>query len=266
MDYIVKNNNIIFSSADFELSETLDCGQAFRWEECDDGYRGIALNRPLTISKHGDEITLHDTSEEDFISFWNNYFDLDTDYGALKKLYSDDETLRLACDFAGGIRLLRQDCWEALISFIISQNNNIPRIKGIISRLCEMFDGFPTAKRLAVLTPDDLSPIRSGFRAKYIIDAAKRVASGEINTDELKTLPIADARVKLMTITGVGPKVAECVLLYGCYRTEAFPVDVWIKRVMTDYYPEGFPQKYKETAGIAQQYLFHYIRKNNNKY
>lgn len=260
MEYNAKKGNIHVFSPDFRLSETLDCGQAFRWEETDKGYKGYALDRYLELSEKGDEIILHNTSEEEFLSFWKNYFDLDTDYTKLKSLYSSDETLKNACNFAGGIRLLRQDFWEALVSFIISQNNNIPRIKKIISSLCEMYGGFPDAKKLCSLSPEDLSPIRAGFRAKYIIDAAKKVTEGEIDESDVRTLPLDQARKKLMTIKGVGPKVADCVLLYGCYRTDAFPVDVWIKRVMADYYPDGFPSEFSETAGIAQQYLFHYIR------
>ena len=141
-----------------------------------------------------------------------------------------------ACKFASGIRLLRQDSWEVLCSFIISQNNNIPRIKGIISRLCEHYQGFPTPQELANENIDSLSFLRAGFRAKYILDASRLVASGELDLDKVAIMPIDDARKALMTIKGVGPKVAECALLFGMYRTEAFPIDVWIKRVLEEYY------------------------------
>ena len=266
MEYRVKNNDIIVREADFDLDETLDCGQAFRWQKIDGigkcAYTGHFLNDALTISQNEDgEFVFHDVSEEDFVGKWVNYFDFETDYSAMKREFSADETLSKACEFAGGIRLLRQDSWECLISFIISQNNNIPRIKGIIGRLCEHYGGkFPSAADLSDETPDSLSYLRSGFRAKYICDAVNRVNSGETDLAEIAAMPIDDARKSLKEIKGVGPKVAECVLLFGMHRTEAFPIDVWIKRVLADYYPEGFPEFAQKNAGIAQQYLFHYIR------
>lgn len=265
MKYTVNGNDIKFLCDDFDLAETLDCGQAFRWKKEGNGFKGFALDKPLYIEQNGNEFTLKNISEDEFISFWKDYFDLDTDYSHLKKIYSDDKTLKSACEYAGGIRLLRQDTWETLISFIISQNNNIPRIKGIIENMCKMFGGFPDAKTLSSCTEEDIAPLRTGFRAKYILDAAKAVSEGKVNLSELKTLPMEDARKSLMSIKGVGPKVAECVLLYGCYRVEAFPVDVWIKRVMAEYYPEGLPENILSTAGIAQQFLFHYMRTNNTK-
>lgn len=266
MKYSVKGNDIIVSEPDLDLDETLDCGQAFRWKKIDSvhqcTYSGCFLNDRLTVSQtRKGEFIFHDTSEQDFLSKWSDYFDFSTDYSALKKLFSDDDTLKKACAFAGGIRLLKQDSWECLVSFIISQNNNIPRIKGIIDRLCEHYDGkFPTAAQLAAETPDSLAYLRSGFRAKYICDAAERVASGKTDLSAVAKAPIDEARKALMEIKGVGPKVAECVLLFGMYRTEAFPKDVWIKRVLAEYYPAGFPEFAAENAGIAQQYLFHYIR------
>ena len=266
MKYIIKGNDIHVYEPDFDLDETLDCGQAFRWKKVDSDfyctYTGSFLNDSLRISQLDKEnFIFHDTSEEDFLGKWSDYFDFDTDYSALKTTFSQDETLSAACKFAGGIRLLRQDSWECLISFIISQNNNIPRIKGIIDRLCEHYGGkFPTPEQLAQETPDTLSYLRSGFRSKYICDAATRVASGETDLSAVAAMPIEDARTELKKIVGVGPKVAECVLLFGMHRVEAFPIDVWIKRVLAQYYPEGFPEFAKDNAGIAQQYLFHYIR------
>lgn len=203
---------------------------------------------------------LNNTSEEDFLNVWADYFDLSTDYGAVKIRLSADETLRKACEFAGGIRLLKQDKWECLCSFIISQNNNIPRIKGIISRLCLHYGHFPSPSELASETVESLGFLRSGFRAKYLIDAAEKTADGSLELEAIPDMTIENARKRLMTIKGVGPKVAECVLLFGMYKTEAFPIDVWIKRVMDNYYPEGLPDEAKGIEGIAQQYLFHYIR------
>lgn len=266
MDYRVQGSDIIVYEPDLDLDETLDCGQAFRWKkipsdyECT--YKGAFLNDALTVSQTGKgQFIFHDTSENDFIGKWISYFDFGTDYTELKRIFSEDETLSKACAFAGGIRLLRQNSWECLISFIISQNNNIPRIKGIIDRLCEHYGGrFPTAAELAAETPESLSYLRSGFRAKYITDAAQKVSDGTAELDSIARMPIDEARTALRQIKGIGPKVAECVLLFGMYRTDAFPIDVWIKRVLEEYYPKGFPAFAAEKAGIAQQYLFHYIR------
>lgn len=263
MEYFTRGNDIILKQQDFDLAETLDCGQAFRWTADGDGFTGFFLDKPLTILNEKDYFVLKNTSEEDFLNVWTDYFDLNTDYGELKRLFSQDETLSKACAYAGGIRLLRQDFFECLISFIISQNNNIPRIKGIIGRLCDMFGGFPTPSDLAEKTVDDLAPLRSGFRAKYICDAAQKSANGVISRETISEMSTEDARKLLMTVKGVGPKVAECVLLFGLHRVEAFPVDVWIKRVMAEYYPNGLPQYAIPFGGIAQQYLFHYIRNNH---
>lgn len=265
MDYKIDGKNIILFQKDLDLDETLDCGQAFRWKKVGSDYQctyeGHFLDSFLTVSQCGNgKFIFHDTSEDDFIRVWTDYFDLDTDYSELKRRFSEDKTLAEACRFAGGIRLLRQDAWECLISFIISQNNNIPRIKGIISRLCDNYGHFPTPDELSEETPDTLAYLRSGFRAKYLCDAAKRTASGSTDLSAIRSMPIGDARSELKKICGVGPKVAECVLLYGMHRTDAFPIDVWIKRVLAEYYPDGFPKYLSDNAGIAQQFLFHYIR------
>ena len=266
MDYSVKHNGIIVHEPDLDLDETLDCGQAFRWKKITSDYmctyEGSFINDKLRISQiEKGRFLFHDIKENEFISKWIGYFDFETDYSELKRIFSEDQTLAKACDFAGGIRLLRQDSWECLISFIISQNNNIPRIKGIINRLCDNYSGkFPDVNELAKENAQSLAYLRSGFRAKYIEDAAQKTFSGEINLGKIAEMPIDEARSALKQIKGVGPKVAECVLLFGMHRTEAFPVDVWIKRVLAEYYPGGFPEFAKDNAGIAQQYLFHYIR------
>ncbi|MDE7294541.1 MAG: DNA-3-methyladenine glycosylase 2 family protein [Oscillospiraceae bacterium] len=265
MDYSVKAGDIILSEEHFSLDETLDCGQAFRWESVPSDffrtYKGYYKNYPLTISEtQKGKFILHNTTEADFLNIWKDYFDLDTDYGELKRRFSEDETLAAACAYAGGIHLLRQDAEECLISFIISQNNNIPRIKGIIGRLCEMYGGFPDFKRLEGVTAEELAPLRAGFRAGYLEDCAKKVNSGEINLEKIREMPAEAGAKELMKIKGVGPKVAMCALLFGMYKTAAYPVDVWIKRVNERYYPNGLPDCVKGVQGIAQQYLFHYIR------
>ena len=250
---------------DLDLGETLDCGQAFRWIRTDENtYTGAFLDTPLTITQNGNSFYFHNTSLEEFENIWYDYFDLGTDYNDIKQRLLSDPTLAKACAFAGGIRLLRQDLWECLCSFIISQNNNIPRIKGIIKRLCEHYEHFPSAEELSLETVSSLDYLRAGFRAKYIIDASQKFSSGVVSLDILEKLDTDSARKQLMLIKGVGPKVADCVLLFGMHRTDAFPKDVWIKRVMEEYYPDGLPECTKGIEGIAQQYLFHYIRNLEN--
>ena len=173
-----------------------------------------------------------------------------------------------AAKFAPGIRILRQEPFEALISFIISQNNNIKRISGIVERLCalcgeEIREGvykFPTVESMSNLSVEDLAPIRAGFRGKYIVDAVNKVVSGEVNLKALEALSYDDAKAELMRIKGVGSKVADCVLLYGFHKLEGFPMDVWMKRAMAVLFPDMEGSAFGEYAGIAQQYIFHYAR------
>ena len=253
---------------DLDLAETLDCGQSFRWEEENGGFRGIAYGREVFMRLSGTELYIDGASEEDFGNIWRPYLDLDLDYAAVRENVSAiHPVLREAARFAPGIRILRQEPWEALCSFIISQNNNIKRIKGIVKRLCESFGkktgggyAFPTAERLAALEPDDLAPLRAGFRNKYIIDAAVRVSSGEVDLEKCRTIEYEEARAELMKIKGVGVKVADCTLLFGLHRIEAFPLDVWMKRAMEKLFPGLSPSDFGEYAGIAQQYIFHYSR------
>lgn len=263
------NDTFLPDMRDFDLPQTLDCGQAFRWElSPDGGFSGVVREKICHISQKDDGILLEGVSQRDFEQVWRDYFDIDRDYAEIKAVISSDPVLERAARFAPGIRILRQDAWEALCSFIISQNNNVSRIKGIVGRLCESFGkplgggmySFPPPEALAALTPDDLSPLRAGFRARYIIDAAQKVASGEVSLPALRELPIPEARAELMRIVGVGIKVADCALLFGCGRIECFPVDVWIKRVMEALLPDGLPECAVPFAGIAQQYLFHYAR------
>lgn len=264
------NGNTVISELDnFSLPQTLDCGQAFRWQETEDGvWHGIAFGKHLKISEKDSVFTLYETTAEDFEKIWRPYFDLDRNYGEIIGILSENEVLKTAGNFADGIRILRQEPWEALCSFIISQNNNIPRIKGIVERLCENFGEkiadrlytFPEAKRIAELSLEDLGVLRSGFRAKYILDAAKKVSSGEIDLESLKTMELDLARTELMKIYGVGEKVADCTLLFGLSHLNAFPKDVWIKRAMEKLFDGNLPTCAENYAGIAQQYLFHYAR------
>ncbi|MDD5952868.1 MAG: DNA-3-methyladenine glycosylase [Oscillospiraceae bacterium] len=257
----------------FDLEQTLFCGQCFRWHKRPDGtITGIAFGQSLTVSTdfQRDLLIFHNLTAERFNKVWAPYFDLFTDYDAIRaRLCQDDPILTAAAAFAPGIRILRQEPWEALCSFIISQNNNIPRIQGIIDRLCQQFGtpvyggfAFPSAEQMARLSVEDLGPVRCGFRAKYLCSAARLVAEGQVELEPLYTMPLEEARHMLMRIQGVGPKVAECTLLYGFHRLECFPMDVWMKRVMAKLYPGERGSRFGPYAGIAQQYLFHYGRAN----
>ena len=257
---------------DLDLEQTLDCGQSFRWKKQNDGsFKGVAYNKSVSMNMQGDTLYIDNATEEDFEKIWKNYLDLDLDYGKIRKDISKiHPVLKDAAKYAPGIRILQQEPYEALCTFIISQNNNIKRIKGIVERLCESFgeqlpDGeytFPKAEVIAQLTEEDLSPLRAGFRNKYIIDGAKKVASGEVNLDICKTLPYEEARAELMKIKGVGVKVADCTLLFGMHRIEAFPVDVWMRRAMEKLFPDMTAEDFGQYAGIAQQYIIHYSRMN----
>lgn len=248
-----------------DLKQTLFCGQCFRFRAIGENeFDGFAGDKYVRLTQKEDGIVI-DAPEKDF-SFWEEYFDLKLDYSFLLEQFGRDETLKAACKNRK-IRVLKQLPFETLISFIISQNNNIKRITGIIDRLCEQFGektefgyAFPEPRALAGLSEENLAPLRAGFRAKYIIDAANKVSSGEVNFEKIGLLSDDEAREALKTIKGVGDKVADCVLLFGLYRTSAVPKDVWIKRVNAYYYPEGLPECVGNYAGIAQQYLFDYAR------
>lgn len=256
--------------ASFDPEQSLNCGQAFRWTEDSDGWwHGVARGHYLRLKRDGHTIIMR-CSQAEFDTVWHDYFDLGTDYAAIRdELSTLDPIMKSAAEFAPGIHILRQDPWEALCSFIISQNNNIPRIQGIIERLCGLFgekieDGehcdFPSAEVMATLSVDDLAPLRAGFRAKYLIDAARKVAGGEIDLTKIATSPVDFGRAELQKIVGVGPKVAECTLLYGFHKTECFPIDVWMRRAMSTLLPNFSPEDFGANAGIAQQYIFHFSR------
>ena len=274
MEYEVKNNDILLKGVRcLDIALSCDCGQAFRWSVKEDGkIHGTVENKSVDIIQTENEIIFLNTTEEDFKSLWWAYFDLERDYEGILDSF-DDEHLKKALREFYGIRILKQNEWEALCSFIISQNNNIPRIKGIIERLCMTFGekikeeeySFPSYEKIAELNEEDLAPLRAGFRNKYIIDAARKLKSGEVDIEKVKKLPLDEARQELMKIKGVGKKVADCTLLYGFGRMEAFPVDVWGKRIVEELYPDGLPQCIKGNEGIAQQYLFHW-RRNSKEF
>ncbi len=262
---------------DFNLRHIFDCGQCFRWQEEEDGsYTGIAFGKPVNMKFSDSTLVIDNCTEQEFHLIWENYLDLHRDYGAIKKkLVNCDLTMKEAIEAGSGIRILKQDLWEIIISFIISQNNNIPRIKGCIEKLAESFGesagtyrdrewfNLPTPEVLSDLTIEDLSPIKLGYRSKYLIGTAKHVMEYGLPQDE----------EELLALPGVGPKVANCITLFGMGKMDSFPIDVWVQRVMNEVYGiEENDRKsmqcyakehFGEWGGIAQQYLFYYIREKN---
>ena len=258
----------VLPDTQLSLSHTLDCGQCFRWIPVDDGaWEGIVQGRCFRLRQRD---IANPESPIYTDPLLNDYFDLALDYRQIKEgLSRIDPHMALACRYAPGIRILRQEPWEALCSFIISQNNNIKRIRLIIERLSDRYGAsvsgtsrhaFPSAQSLAGASDGDLRALGTGFRAPYIIDAATKVANGDVGLERLSTAPMEEARACLMRIYGVGPKVADCALLYGFHRLEAFPMDVWMKRVMSSHFPNKDCGCFGQYAGIAQQYLFHFER------
>lgn len=266
---------ILSEMPNFDPFVSAECGQCFRFEKIsEDEYFLVACNRGLNVKRLSEGWLFADMNEDEFNKSFVSYFDLERDYGKIIEGFSFDENISRGARAGNGIRIFRQDPWETLISFIISQNNNIPRIKKIISSLCallgdEISDGvysFPSAERILEAGLEGIAPIKSGFRGKYIIDAAEKVASREIDLDEIGKIGYKNALAALKTIKGVGDKVANCVLLFGFGYYNAFPVDVWVKRVIEKYYGGSFDSSaLGEYAGIAQQYLFHYERNMTNK-
>ncbi|HVI43092.1 MAG TPA: DNA glycosylase [Anaerovoracaceae bacterium] len=284
------NRVIIDGVKDFHLDHTFDNGQCFRWNKEEDGsYTGVAFGRVANINYIEDAIILNNVTLEDYHEIWKDYLDLDRDYGVIKTMLSGkDPTMRKAVLHGGGMRILQQDKWETLISFIISQNNNIPRIKKCVEGLCKshgspagtykgrMYYAFPKPEALAQLSAEELDICKLGYRAKYIIETAKQITSdGEGNLERLDTATTMEAYEYLLSLSGVGPKVANCIMLFSMGKYESFPLDVWIKRVMNQVYhiEEGNVKKmqayaadhFGEYGGIAQQYLFYFMRENKKQ-
>ncbi len=269
---------------DFELPHIFECGQCFRWNKQEDGsYTGIALGRVINLKKEDNNVYIDNTTSDEFLNIWHSYFDLARDYGEIKKhLGKLDETMMTSVEFGHGIRILKQDEWETLVSFIISANNRIPMIKRAIEALSENYGeligeykgkryfSFPKPEALHNLNIEDIQFSGIGFRAKYILSAAKLVATKEIDIYSLKNMNTEEAREQLILFPGIGPKVSDCIMFFSMDKDDAFPIDVWVKRVMEYFYvPEGtslkkiqsFAQeKFGSIAGFAQQYLFYYAR------
>ena len=259
---------------DLDLTHTFECGQCFRWVPDGDGaYAGAAGSFAARVSLEGSELAVDATGGDE--AFWRHYFDLDTDYGAIKeKLAGSEPLIKPATAYGYGIRILNQDPFEMIISFIISQNNNIPRIRKNIESLCEKYGdpiegserrAFPSPEALAAADEKDLAAMKLGYRGPYIIAAAKKYME----------CGCPECREELLSYYGIGPKVANCIMLFGLRDTAAFPVDTWVKQIMNDMYGFGMndakgmqtfaKEKFGDLAGYAQQYLFYYYRDRKQK-
>ena len=269
LDLIVDMKIKFYGSLD--LDKTLDCGQCFRWFKKDRIWNGIVDGRQVSVSLEGSNI-LNIESDICDVSFWSEYFDLDTDYVKITKSLIDlDPILCKAVSENMGVRILKQEPWEVLCSFIISQNNNIKRIKRIIGRICKNFgscsDGvysFPSVEKIASLSIDDLDIIKSGFRSKYILDAAKCIVDEKVKFSDIYNSDVVYSEQILRKINGVGPKVARCVLLFGFHKLDSFPIDTWMNKVLSQFYSDKTVEYFGKYAGVAQQYLFMWSRNNKN--
>ncbi|GHV30216.1 8-oxoguanine DNA glycosylase [Clostridia bacterium] len=259
---------------DFSLKNTLECGQCFRWNEnSENSFWGVAGKRYAKITQVGKELFVEEFGGKPDPRFWQRYLALDEDYRDIESKLKKNPILKVAYELSPGIKILRQDPWETLISFIISQNNNIKRIKGIINRLselagteiCEGIYAFPRPDQLIELGISDLRSVGSGFRARYISSAAKLVTESVVDLQNLDSMSDEAALSVLIKIDGVGPKVGACVLLYGMGRKAQAPVDVWIKRGLLRYFPNGWPVEIKGVEGVAQQYLYNYLRMSESR-
>lgn len=280
----IKNGIILKETKDFDPVHIFECGQCFRWIKEDDGsYTGVAKGKVINVKKDGANIVIDNTNKEDFENIWYDYFDLGRDYTSLKKeLAQHDENLKKAVDFGWGIRILQQDSWEMLISFIISSNNRIPMIQRAINNISEKYGkeigeyrgrkyfAFPSPEELSKASIEELRECKTGFRDKYIYHTNKMVIEENLNMEDFIEMDSEVCHKELMKFKGVGAKVADCIALFGMRKYESFPVDVWVKRVMQEFYGAediSLPKMRKygmelfgEKAGFAQQYLFYYVR------
>ncbi len=257
----------------FSLRETLFCGQTFSWEEISpDHFLGIAEQRAVIAFYKEETLFLQNISFPSFSKednlFWQYYFALDLNYDDIKLQLGAFSPLDIHIAFSPGIRVLRQPFFDTLLAFIISQNNHIPRITSIAKNLRKTFGkeianniySYPTAKDLSSLSLEDLSPLKAGFRSKYLLDAAKKVADFIVEEQVLQTLPDQQAREYLKQIYGVGNKVADCILLFSQGRNNIVPMDVWMKKAMELYFPKGYPEEILPYGGIAQQFTFNWAK------
>lgn len=282
--YIIKNVD------SFEPKHIFECGQCFRWNKQEDGsYTGVFKNNVLNVKKNKDEIIFEGICENEIQQTVENYFDLNRNYEKIKEQLSKiDQNMKMSIEYGNGIRILNQDLWETIISFIISANNNIPRIKGIIEILSEKYGDeikykgnkyytFPTQEQLKNVTVEEYRKLGLGFRDIRLYETTNMVVNKEIDLKELENEETHVVRDKLLTLSGVGPKVADCILLFSTLkRFEVFPIDVWVRRVMNELYIKSNDEnkvskkqimnianeKFGNMAGIAQQYLFYWKRED----
>ena len=281
--YILKNQD------SFELKHIFECGQCFRWNEENDGsYTGVFNKNILNVQKDKDEIIFTGMIDGDIKKVVTDYFDLNRDYLKIKKQLSNiDENMKLSVEYGEGIRILNQNLWETIISFIISANNNIPRIKGIIERLCKKYGQkiiwnnteyytFPTAEELKNVSIEDFRKLGIGFRDIRLYETTQKIVNKEVDLEILHNEKDTEkVREILLTLSGVGPKVADCILLFSTLkRFDVFPIDVWVRRVMNDLYIKSPDEskvskkeiqkialeKFGKLQGLAQQYLFYWRR------
>ncbi len=285
INYIEEKNQIRLKNIkDFEPEHIFECGQAFRWKkEKDNSYTTVHKGRILNVNKDNGDIILKGSNGEDFENIWYDYFDLDTDYGEIKDKLSKDIILKDAMEFGEGIRILNQDPFETTISFIISANNQIPRIKKSIKIISENYGdrigeyngeeyfSFPSVEILSKVKQEELKEIaKVGFRDKYIVNSSNMILNKEVDLYNLFNLNTNEATIELKKLAGVGPKVANCILLFSLKKSESFPVDVWVKRIMEYFYfkedtkpaviSKFAEEQFGNLGGYAQQYLFYYAR------
>lgn len=264
----------------FRMAEICDSGQCFRMEyKGEDTYSIIASGRYLEVRQE-DELCVFYCSEEEYEEFWEGYFDLKSDYASyIEQINPNDKYLLTAADYGSGIRILRQDLWEMIVSFLISQQNNIVRIRRCIRNICEKYGEarmtenggkyytFPTPEALAELEEDALKECNLGYRSKYVVRTAKSVASGEVDLEAVRRMPYKKAKEELLKLFGVGEKVAECICLFALHHLEAFPVDTHIQQALNAHYKRGFPKRrYKGCEGVMQQYVFYWELKGKKEY
>lgn len=268
---------VVENVKNLDIGQIFRCGQAFRFNPKENGvFCGVAYDKYVEFENKNNNLYIYGADMQDFENIWKKYLDLDTDYQKIIDSFDFEPHLKTAAQFSSGIRILNQHPFETLISFIISQNNNIPRIKKIIDALCQKagscihrdndknYYSFPTPKAICELGHDGLFELKTGFRAKYIYDAATKVENGEINLNHIFQLNTSSAVDYLCKIKGVGNKVAMCTLLFGFGKKDAFPIDVWMKKVLCEHYGNNFDLSlFGDNAGVAQQYLFYYERCKN---
>lgn len=274
-----RDDSVIISQCEhFAPRHIFDCGQCFRFTEQDGEYVGIAHGRILRVREDDKQVTIYPCSEKDYYETWQYYFDLETDYDQFLTIMPHDGYLRKALEYGQGLRVLNQQPFETLITFIISANNNVSRIRKLVNKLCNYYGNdlgngyhdFPSPIVLANANETDIKALGAGYRSRYIIETSKMIADG-FDLESLKEMEYDDAKKELQKLSGVGPKVADCVLLFALGHRNAFIQDVWIKKVLSEVYDipekkhdaqEFIKKQFGEFGGIVQQYLFHYARNN----